>query len=85
MVRGAHDGAITTVEWIPGQPVLVTSSEDNSVKVNFHIFFDKFFAHVTSNGSLILQQLHRGCSNSDLDTMPLLISFDIMAMTENNY
>lgn len=33
MIRGAHDGAITAVEWVPGQPVLVTSGEDNSVKV----------------------------------------------------
>ncbi|KAF9469440.1 Utp21 specific WD40 associated putative domain-containing protein [Collybia nuda] len=32
MVRGAHDGAITAVEWVPGQPVLITSGEDNSVK-----------------------------------------------------
>ncbi|KAF8921083.1 Utp21 specific WD40 associated putative domain-containing protein [Mucidula mucida] len=32
MVRAAHDGAITALEWIPGQPVLVTSGEDNSVK-----------------------------------------------------
>lgn len=33
MIRGAHEAAINSVEWIPGQPVLVTSSEDNSVKV----------------------------------------------------
>ncbi|KAJ8472717.1 hypothetical protein ONZ45_g16551 [Pleurotus djamor] len=32
MVRGAHDGSISTVEWVPGQPLLVTSGEDNSVK-----------------------------------------------------
>ncbi|KAF9557999.1 Utp21-domain-containing protein [Agrocybe pediades] len=32
MIRGAHDAAITSVDWVPGQPVLVTSSEDNSVK-----------------------------------------------------
>ncbi|CAA7270921.1 unnamed protein product [Cyclocybe aegerita] len=32
MVRGAHDAAITAVEWVPGQPVLITSGEDNSVK-----------------------------------------------------
>lgn len=32
MIRGAHDGAITSVEWVPGQPVLITSGEDNSVK-----------------------------------------------------
>jgi len=33
MIRGAHDGGISAVEWIPGQPVLITSGEDNSVKV----------------------------------------------------
>ncbi|PFH51760.1 hypothetical protein AMATHDRAFT_141834 [Amanita thiersii Skay4041] len=32
MIRGAHDGAISSIEWIPGQPVLITSGEDNSVK-----------------------------------------------------
>ncbi|KAI6036380.1 Utp21-domain-containing protein [Pisolithus microcarpus] len=33
LVRGAHDGGITSAEWVPGQPVLITSGEDNSVKV----------------------------------------------------
>ncbi|KIY72120.1 Utp21-domain-containing protein [Cylindrobasidium torrendii FP15055 ss-10] len=32
MVKGAHDGAITSVEWIPRQPIFMTSGEDNSVK-----------------------------------------------------
>ncbi|KAL6305314.1 Utp21-domain-containing protein [Sparassis latifolia] len=32
LVRGAHDGAVTAAEWVPGQPVLITSGEDNSVK-----------------------------------------------------
>ncbi|KIK30971.1 hypothetical protein PISMIDRAFT_127201 [Pisolithus microcarpus 441] len=32
LVRGAHDGGITSAEWVPGQPVLITSGEDNSVK-----------------------------------------------------
>ncbi|KAJ7905685.1 Utp21 specific WD40 associated putative domain-containing protein [Mycena olivaceomarginata] len=32
MIRGAHDGAITAVEWVPGQPVLISSGEDNSIK-----------------------------------------------------
>ncbi|KAI0031820.1 Utp21-domain-containing protein [Vararia minispora EC-137] len=31
-VRGAHDGGITAVEWVAGQPVLISSGEDNSVK-----------------------------------------------------
>jgi U3 small nucleolar RNA-associated protein 21 len=33
MVRGAHISAISALEWVPGQPVLITSGEDNSVKV----------------------------------------------------
>lgn len=33
MIRGAHDGAISSIEWIPGQPVFISSGEDNSVKV----------------------------------------------------
>jgi U3 small nucleolar RNA-associated protein 21 len=37
MIRGAHDGAITAVEWVPGQPVLISSGEDNSVKVTLFI------------------------------------------------
>ncbi|KAJ7632781.1 Utp21 specific WD40 associated putative domain-containing protein [Roridomyces roridus] len=32
MIRGAHDGAISAVEWVPGQPVLISSGDDNSVK-----------------------------------------------------
>ena len=34
IVRGAHDRAVTAIEWVPGQPVLVSSGEDNSVKVS---------------------------------------------------
>ena len=33
LVRGAHDGAICAVQWVPGQPILITSGEDNCVKV----------------------------------------------------
>jgi U3 small nucleolar RNA-associated protein 21 len=33
IVRGAHDGAISALEWVPGQPVLITSGADNAVKV----------------------------------------------------
>ncbi|KAG1827105.1 Utp21 specific WD40 associated putative domain-containing protein [Suillus subaureus] len=32
LIRGAHDGAVSALEWVPGQPVLVSSGEDNSVK-----------------------------------------------------
>ena len=33
VVRGAHDGPITALEWVPGQPLILTSGEDNCVKV----------------------------------------------------
>ncbi|KAF7796706.1 hypothetical protein EIP86_007889 [Pleurotus ostreatoroseus] len=32
VIRGAHDGAVTAIEWVPGQPLLISSGEDNSVK-----------------------------------------------------
>lgn len=32
IVRGAHDGPVVAVEWVPGQPVMISSGEDNSVK-----------------------------------------------------
>jgi len=47
MVRGAHDGAITALEWVPGQPVLITSGEDNSVKVFTSIVSIDFFLSST--------------------------------------
>lgn len=33
IVKGAHNNGISAVQWIPGQPVMVTSGEDNSLKV----------------------------------------------------
>ncbi len=32
-IRGAHDGSIASLQWIPGQPLLISSGDDNSVKV----------------------------------------------------
>ncbi len=32
-IRGAHDGSISSLQWIPGQPLLISSGDDNSVKV----------------------------------------------------
>ncbi|KAL0578699.1 rRNA-processing protein utp21 [Marasmius crinis-equi] len=32
MVHGAHDSAISALDWVPGQPILISSGEDNSVK-----------------------------------------------------
>lgn len=32
MLRGAHDGAVAALEWVPGQPLLVSAGADNSVK-----------------------------------------------------
>jgi len=35
IIRGAHDGPVTAIQWIPNQPVLVSSGGDNSVKVAY--------------------------------------------------
>ncbi|KAG8996931.1 hypothetical protein FRB93_000601 [Tulasnella sp. JGI-2019a] len=32
LVRGAHDGAIVSVQWVPGQAILISAGEDNSLK-----------------------------------------------------
>ncbi|KAI9509337.1 Utp21-domain-containing protein [Russula earlei] len=31
-IRGAHDDSISTLQWIPGQPLLLSSGGDNSIK-----------------------------------------------------
>jgi U3 small nucleolar RNA-associated protein 21 len=36
-VRGAHEGCVSALEWISGQPILISSGDDNSVKVCFEI------------------------------------------------
>jgi U3 small nucleolar RNA-associated protein 21 len=35
LVRNAHEGPVGGLEWVPGQPLMVTSGGDNSVKVRF--------------------------------------------------
>ncbi|QRW15106.1 U3 small nucleolar RNA-associated protein 21 [Ceratobasidium sp. AG-Ba] len=32
IIKGAHNSSISSIQWIPGQPVMVTSGEDNSLK-----------------------------------------------------
>ena len=39
LVRGAHDGSVAAIEWVPGQPLIVSSGEDNSVKVTSTVMF----------------------------------------------
>ena len=34
LLPNAHDGAIASLEWIPGQPLLITSGGDNTIKVS---------------------------------------------------
>ena len=33
--RGAHEQAVAGVEWVAGQPLLISSSVDNTVKVGW--------------------------------------------------
>ena len=39
--RGAHEQAVSGLEWVAGQPLLISSSGDNSVKVSdtFRLWF----------------------------------------------
>ena len=37
-IRSAHEGAITGMQCLPSQPLLITSSPDNSIKVCFLVF-----------------------------------------------
>ncbi|KAG8713637.1 hypothetical protein FRC08_013011 [Ceratobasidium sp. 394] len=32
ILKGAHNSSISAIQWVPGQPVMVTSGEDNSLK-----------------------------------------------------
>ena len=34
LIHGAHDAGVTSLEWVPGQPLLISAGEDNSVKVS---------------------------------------------------
>jgi hypothetical protein len=54
MIRGAHDGAITAVEWVPGQPVLISSGEDNSVKVTLFIKSDRRLSDVYISTAMVV-------------------------------
>lgn len=53
-IRGAHDGSISSLQWIPGQPLLISSGDDNSIKVRERDGKYRLFAETsTSNGTLI--------------------------------
>ena len=43
IARGAHDRSITAIAWVPGQPLLISSGEDNSVKVRVTYHLDDSF------------------------------------------
>ena len=45
-VRGAHEGSISALEWISGQPLLISSGDDNSVKVCFEIGYVVYLADI---------------------------------------
>lgn len=46
-VRGAHEGSISALEWISGQPLLISSGDDNSVKVCFEIGHVVYLADIS--------------------------------------
>lgn len=87
MIRGAHDGAISAAEWVPGQPVLITSGEDNSVKVclQFRPLYAIAQLRILSNGCSTLPLPLHDCSNSERAITLHRMSFDTTVKTENSY
>jgi U3 small nucleolar RNA-associated protein 21 len=57
--RTSHEQAVNGLEWVQGQPLLVSSSADNSVKVSS----PSMSPADSSNGSSTRQQQSRGCSS----------------------
>ena len=43
LIRGAHDSAVSSIEWLPGQPVLLSSAGDNSIKVATFAMYNYLF------------------------------------------
>lgn len=86
LIRGAHDGAITAIEWVPGQALLITSGEDNSVKVGCLVLHANQLLNTLtdSNGSLILPRHSRAYSSFAPGINHLLILSDITVKMENN-
>lgn len=61
-LKGAHDGLIMSMQFLNGQPLMITGGADNAVKVRFfppihiYIYINKtlLFYLSSSNGSLTL-------------------------------
>jgi hypothetical protein len=72
--RGAHEREVTGLEWVQGQPLLISSSPDNSVKVSRMLWgYHECLLTLLclSNGYSIRRLRYRGCSSSEEDTMLL--------------
>lgn len=85
LVRAAHEGPVGGMEWAPGQPLLITSGGDNSIKVrsrrlyralnsraNELVSITAFVPSSHSNGSSIPPKLRLDFSNNGRVTMRLL-------------
>ena len=79
ILRGAHDAAITHIEWIPGHPILVSSGEDNSIKVRLVLQLQTYVSSHASNGLWIRPVHLHVCSSSAQDTQWRRPSCDSMA------
>lgn len=72
--RGAHEREVTGLEWVQGQPLLISSSPDNSVKVSrmLWVYRECLLMLYLSNGYSIRRLRYRGCSSLEEATMLLL-------------
>lgn len=62
LVRNAHEGPVGGIEWVPGQPLMMTSGGDNSMKVCFL----SFLSYKRGKASLTLRQLFHSNGSSTL-------------------
>lgn len=76
LLRAAHEGAVGGIAWVPGQPLLMTSGGDNSMKVIEFNPYPYYFLNLQDCFSIIsngTSNLHRhpplGYSNKDLAIM----------------
>jgi U3 small nucleolar RNA-associated protein 21 len=70
--RGAHDTAIAGMQWVQGQPLLITSGADNYVKVRPDTLLPEKPCLTCSNGCLNPPMPYQDCSNSVVAILPLL-------------
>ncbi len=88
-IRDAHEAAVTGLQWVAGQPLLISSSGDNSIKVSFS-HCSATLGHTAdlvrstrSNGFAMRIMRFPDYSNLEVDTMLPSVVFDTTEKMES--